>query len=124
MGRRVAKGAAMAFAIAALAASLFAPAAFAHVQIVKTNPSGSAKTTQAAVAVLFSGPIRSGTLKVFGPDGSKASKGAGGRDPRNVDRLLVPLKSSLKVGRYTAKAKWTAADGHEQDATFHFRLER
>jgi len=109
---------------AALAAGLIAPAAFAHVQIVKTNPSGTAKTSQRSVSILFSGPIRSGTLKVFGPDGSKASKGPGGRDPRNVDRLLVGLKSGLRAGAYTAKAKWIAADGHHQEATFGFTLRR
>lgn len=115
-----------ALAVAALAAALLAPAASAHDEIVATNPpiGGTAKTTQKRVAVLFSGPIRSGTLRVFGPGGAKASKGNGGRDPRNVRRLLVALRSGLDPGRYRARVSWTAADGHHQEASFGFRLTR
>jgi len=120
--RSVRRAAALALVVAGVSGALGAPAASAHVQIVKTNPSGTAKTSLGSVSILFSGPIRSGTLKVFGPDGSKVSKGAGGRDPRNVDRLLVGLKSGLKAGTYTAKAKWIAADGHHQEETFSFKL--
>lgn len=124
MGSRKARRVVAALAAAALAAALLAPVATAHDEIVATNPSGTAKTTQKRVAVLFSGPIRSGTLKVVGPAGGKVSKGGGGRDPRNVNRLLVPLKAGLSPGRYTATARWIAADGHSQEATFRFRLER
>jgi len=124
MANRTMRRAVAALAATALAGAMLAPAAPAHVQIIKTNPSGSAKTTQRSVSILFSGPIRSGTLKVFGPDGSKASKGSGGRDPRNVDRLLVGLKSGLKAGTYTAKAKWIAADGHHQEENFSFKLKK
>lgn len=121
MVRSLKRGAA-ALVAAALVAALLAPAASAHVEIIKTTPAGTAKTSQRFVAVLFSGPIRSGTLKVFGPSGAKVSKGKGGRDPRNVDRLLTSLRGGLGAGRYTAEAKWTAADGHHQEASFHFRL--
>ena len=121
MRSRLGKGAAAILA-AALAAALLAPSAPAHVVIVETTPSVSARTSQRFVAVLFSGPIRGGALVVFGPDGSKASKGGGGRDPRNVSRLLTSLRGGLKAGRYTARVNWTAADGHQQEAGFHFRL--
>lgn len=124
MASRAMRRAVVALAAAALAAGLVAPVASAHVQIVKTNPSGSAKISQRSVSILFTGPIRSGTLKVFGPDGSKVSKGSGGRDPRNVDRLLVGLEGGLEPGSYTAKAKWIAADGHHQGASFGFKLTR
>ena len=123
MARRLKSGAAT-LVVAVLAAALLAPAASAHVEIVKTTPAGTAKTSQRFVAVLFSGPIRSGTLKVFGPSGAKVSKGKGGRDPRNVDRLLVGLKAGLSPGKYTARAKWIAADGHHQEDSFGFRLKR
>lgn len=123
MARRIKRGAAT-LVVAALAAALAAPTASAHVEIVKTTPSGTAKTSQKFVAVLLSGPIRGGTLKVFGPSGAKVSKGEGGRDPRNVDRLLTGLEGGLSPGRYTAKARWTAADGHRQSASFSFRLKR
>lgn len=126
MASRAMRRAVAALAVAALAAALLTPAASAHDSIVATSPAtgGSGKTTQKRVAVLFSGPIQNGTLKVFGPAGNKVSKGAGGRDPRNVKRLVVALKPGLAAGRYTAKVKWTAADGHHQEASFGFRLVR
>ena len=95
-----------------------------HERIVATNPSGSAKTTQKRVAVLFSGPILSGTIKVLGPDGAKASKGPGERDPRRYERLRVALKPGLAPGRYRAEVSWTAADGHDYESRFGFRLYR
>jgi methionine-rich copper-binding protein CopC len=113
-----------ALAVAALVGALLAPTASAHEDIVSTNPSGIAKTSLRSVVVNFNGPIRSGTLKVFGPDGSKVSKGKGGRDPRDVTRLRVALQGGLAPGRYTAKVTWVAADGHHQDATLGFRLKR
>lgn len=124
MVSRAMRGAVAALAAAALAAALLAPSASAHDEVVATSPSGTAKTTQKRVAVLFGGPIRSGTLRVTGPAGGKVSKGSGGRDPRNVKRLVVALKAGLVAGRYTTKVRWTAADGHQQEATFRFRLER
>ena len=53
-----------------------------------------------------------------------ASVGKGARDPRNVKRLAVGLKSSLKAGAY--KTSWTivAADGHTQKGSFRFTLKR
>ena len=77
MASRAMRGVVAALAVAALAAALLAPAASAHDEIVATSPSGSASTAQKRVAVLFSGPIQSGTLKVFGPAGNKVSKGTG-----------------------------------------------
>ena len=37
----------------------------------------------------FNGTLRRGTLQVTGPGSKVASVGRGGRDPRNVARLLV-----------------------------------
>ncbi len=53
-----------------------------------------------------------------GPGGSTYSSGSGGRDPRNVKRLRVSLKSSKRTGSY--KASWTikAVDGHTQRGSF------
>jgi methionine-rich copper-binding protein CopC len=114
---------AVALAVLALAATA-APVASAHVELVETHPSGQAKTSLSSVWMLFDDPIRSGTLKVFGPDGAKASKGSGGRDPRNVNRLRAGLKSGLKPGRYRAKGVTIGADGHRQEWSFGFRLTR
>ncbi len=99
-------------------------AASAHVEIVAKSPSGTAKTTVKRVTVTLSGPIRSGTLKVIGPDGRKVSKGTGGRDPRNFSMVSVGLRPNLAPGSYTASVAWVGADGHRQQASFGFRLKR
>jgi copper resistance protein C len=102
-----------------------APAAFAHVELESSSP--RAKSTVRApssVVLTFSGPLRKGTLTVSGPGGATASSGKGGRDPRNIDRLRVPLKSGLGAGRYTVKASLVAADGHQQTVTYWFKVKR
>ena len=75
-----------------------------------------------AVSATFSQSIRGGSMKVTGPGGTTVSSGSGGRDPRNVKRLKVPLRGGKRAGTY--KASWTmkAADGHTQRGTFTFKL--
>jgi copper resistance protein C len=111
--------------VAAAAVAVAAAPASAHVKVKSTKPSrgGSASTSIRTATVTFNGPIRSGTLRITGPSGT-VSIGAGGRDPRNVNRLRVSLRSSLRSGRY--RARWTceAADGHDQRGSFRFRLRR
>jgi copper resistance protein C len=98
----------------------------AHFDVKSTSPrtGATAATSLRAVKFTFTGPLRSGTLRVAGPGGKVASVGDGGRDPRNIARLRVRLKDSLSGGRY--KARWTAvsADGHWQTGSFRFRLRR
>ncbi|MBS1678535.1 MAG: copper resistance protein CopC [Actinobacteria bacterium] len=98
--------------------------ASAHSEIVATSPSGTAKTSLKRVTVTLNGPIRSGTLAVFGPSGLKVSRGGGSRDAHNFSMVSVGLKSNLVPGRYTARVGWVGADGHRQHATFGFRLAR
>jgi methionine-rich copper-binding protein CopC len=95
-----------------------------HEGIVATSPSGTARTTLKRVAVLFSGPILDGTIKVVGPRGAQVSKGAGRRDPRRYERLVVALKSGLVPGRYRAEVRWTSVDGHHNEGRFGFWLRR
>lgn len=115
--------------ISILAAALLTVAAgtaFAHTKVKSTSPAKgkTARTSIDRVTVTFTGPLRRGTLRVVGPGSKVVSVGRGGRDPRNINRLLVPLKGSLKAGAY--KASWTilAADGHDQKGSFTFRLKR
>jgi methionine-rich copper-binding protein CopC len=100
--------------------------AAAHTEVASTAPAGgaTAKTSISKVTVTFTGPITRGTLRIVGPGGAVASVGKGARDPRNVKRLAVALKSSLKAGPY--KASWTivAADGHTQRGSFRFTLKK
>lgn len=124
MASRASRRAVAAFAAVALAALLLPALSAAHEKIVSTKPSGQAKVGLKSVVVTFSGPIRSGTLKVFAANGTKVSKGKGGRDPRNVSRLRATLKRGIGPGRYTARVKWVGADGHRQSSSFRFRLVR
>jgi len=101
-----------------------ADGAKAHTQVAKVKPSGSAKTSIRTVAVTFTGVIRGGSIRVTGPRGRVVSTGRGGRDPREVTRLVVPLKRGLKPGTYRASWRIVAADGHSQSGSFKFRLRR
>ncbi|WP_445152165.1 copper resistance CopC family protein [Baekduia sp. Peel2402] len=108
----------------ALVLAATAAPALAHVQLQSSSPKDKAKLSKApsSVSLTFSGPIRSGTLKVTGPGGKKVSVGNGGRDPRLITRLTVKLKPGLKAGKYTSKAKIVAADGHKESWTLTFTV--
>ena len=110
-------------ALASSFALALAAPAFAHTELKSTYPSKNQTVTKnlSKVTVTFSGQIRSGTIKVTGPSGT-ISSGNGGRDPRNVKRLAVPIKSSKKAGTYTAKWTMRAADGHTQTGSFKFKI--
>jgi methionine-rich copper-binding protein CopC len=123
ISRRAVAAIALALALVAIAGG---GEALAHVHVESTTPAsgGKARTTIKTVRVLFSGPVRSGTLKVYRSNGSKVSSGSGGRDPRNIKRVVASLHGHLKAGRYTAKWTVVAADGHHQHGSFKFRLKR
>ncbi len=111
-------------AVGVIAAFGAAPA-LAHVTVVSKSPATSAKRTLKTVRVTFSGPIRSGTLKVYRvSNGVKVSIGNGRRDPRNLRRLVVSLKSGLSTGRYIARWTLVGSDGHPQRGSWRFRLTR
>jgi methionine-rich copper-binding protein CopC len=112
--------------IALFAVAIATAVAIAHTDIKSTNPprGGKAKTSIRTVSVTFAGQIRRGTLRVTGPGNRVVSNGKGGRDPRNVKRLLVALNGSLKPGKYSARWSMVAADGHAQHGSFGFRLRR
>jgi copper resistance protein C len=99
--------------------------AAAHTEVASTSPASgaTAKTSIKQVTVTFTGELQRGTLRVTGPGGKVVSAG-GGRDPRNVKRLLAGLKGSLKPGSYQASWTVTAPDGHRQKGAFQFKLKR
>ena len=114
----------LALGAAASISVLAAGTAFAHGTVKSTSP-GKGKTASThitTVTVTFNGQIRSGSIKVTGPGGKTVSSGQGGRDPRNVKRLRVPLKSGLKAGSYKATWKIVASDGDDQSGSFTFKL--
>ena len=106
--------------------AVFAGSAAAHAGLEGSNPKngGTAKTTIKAAWLLFGEPRRSGTASVKGPSGADVVAGKAGVDPRNVDRLLIPLKRGLKPGAYVLSASTVAADGHKQTWTINFTLRK
>lgn len=121
--RRLALAALLGVSITAAGGS----AAQAHVDLVSSSPAAGSVTglLLRKVSVRFSGPIRSGTLKVFRvSNGKKVSIGNGGRDPQSVRKLLTRLRSGLAPGRM--RVRWTvvSADGHREAGTFTFRMRR
>lgn len=118
----------IAAALAVLALTLVgAGTAAAHTTVKSTSPKAGSSVARSlkSVRVLFNGQIRSGTLKVYRKsNGDKVSYGNGGRDPGNVKRLTVALKSGLAAGAYSVRWKMVASDGHTQSGSFWFRLKK
>ena len=111
-------------AVAALLA-LSVGSASAHVQVKSSSPGAgkTASTSLRAVSVTFTGRLLTGTLTVTGPGGT-VSSGRGGRDPRKLSRVKVPLKGGLRAGTYTARWGIVSTDGHPQSGSFRFTLRR
>lgn len=112
-----------ALAATAAVSAIVTATAWAHTEVKSTYPSKnqSVSSKLSTVSVTFTAQIRSGSIKVTGPSGT-ISQGSGGRDPRNVKKLRVPIKSSKKAGTYTAKWTMKASDGHTQTGTFKFKI--
>jgi copper resistance protein C len=110
--------------ITCVAAILAAALAIAHTDVRSRSPAkgGSASTSIGRVSVTFEQQIRRGSIRVVGPGGRVASRGSGSRDPRNVARVVVGLRGSLRAGRYRARYSIVAADGHRQRGSWRFRL--
>jgi methionine-rich copper-binding protein CopC len=108
----------------ALVAIVGATAAWAHVGVASRSPRPGATVpkTLRTVKITFTGSIRRGTLKVYNANGVKVSIGTGGRDPRNIRRLVTTLKTGLRAGRFTARWTCVAADGHYEHGYWRFRL--
>jgi methionine-rich copper-binding protein CopC len=112
-------------ALLAIVGTIGVTAAYAHVGVASRSPRPGSTVSKSlkTVKITFTGPIRAGgTLKVYNARGVKVSNGTGGRDPRNIRRLVTSLKSGLKAGRYTARWTCTAADGHRESGYWRFRL--
>lgn len=104
-------------------AAATATSASAHTEVQGTYP-GSGKAAARSiewVSVTFKTTIRGGTLKVTGPGGT-VSVGSGGRDPGNVKRLRVKLRTGLRAGTYKASWVMRHVDGHTLRGSFSFKL--
>jgi methionine-rich copper-binding protein CopC len=114
----------VALLVACAAAILAAAVAIAHTDVRSRSPAkgGTASKSIGRVSVTFEQQIRRGGLRVVGPGGRVVSRGSGGRDPRNVARVVVGLRGSVRAGRYRATYSIVAADGHRQRGSWRFRL--
>jgi copper transport protein len=114
----------IALSLAFAAAAMVAAVAVAHTDVKSRSPAkgGSASTSIGRVTVTFEQQVRRGGIRVVGPGGRVVSSGSGGRDPRNVARVAVGLRGSLRAGRYRATYSIVAADGHRQRGSWRFRL--
>jgi len=114
----------IALAVVTLVSMIAVAAASAHVSVVSRSPRPGSTVSKSlrTVKITFSGSIRRGTLKVYNASGVKVSNGTGGRDPRNIRRLVTTLKTGLRAGRYTARWTIVAADGHSEHGYWRFRL--
>ena len=114
----------IALAVVTLVSMIGVTAAWAHVGVASRSPRPGTTVPRSlhTVKITFTGSIRSGTLKVYNRAGTKVSIGTGGRDPRNIRRLVTTLKTGLRAGRYTAKWTCVAADGHRESGYWRFRL--
>ena len=125
MHTRIRRSFLVAVLVAGVVAVFGTAPASAHVTVVSKSPATSAKKTIKTVRITFSGVLRSGTLKVYRvATGAKVSIGNGRRDPRNLKRLVVSLKSGLSTGRYRARWTLVGADGHPQAGSWLFTLTR
>ncbi len=115
----------MALICTTIAAAVLAPSAMAHVTISSASPARDGRVTKSpkTASIRFSGPIRRGTIKVYRlSTGVKVSKGTGGRDPRNIKRLLTSISAKLKTGRYRVVWTITAGDGHKESGRYIFKV--
>lgn len=103
--------------LVALLMILGAPAQNAEAHTTVKSVSANSKVLR----ITFNGPIRRGTIRATNSRGRVVSRGSGGRDPRNVNRLVVALRN---VGRGSYRARWSmvAIDGHRQTGVVGFRV--
>jgi methionine-rich copper-binding protein CopC len=108
-------------AVTAIAVLLMpARPAFAHAQLVKTDPASNATVTipVTAVTLTFNELVKQqlSTVIVTGADGASASDGT----PRSVDKNLIQAVKPLPPGNVSVAWRTVSADGHPLEGRFTF----
>ncbi|MGI5240716.1 copper resistance CopC family protein [Dactylosporangium sp. CA-139066] len=105
---------------AALVVMVPAQPAFAHSQLVKTDPAANAtvSTPVTAVTLTFNEMVKQqfSTVVVTGADGVSYSEGT----PRSVDRNLTQAVKALPTGKVMVAWRVVSADGHPVEGQFAF----
>lgn len=100
-----------------------APVALAHDDVVGTSPSNGAQLTSAPheVRIEFSPDAspRSGTASVTGPTGNTYQAGEASIEGTS---LVIPIRPTTTLGRYTIDFRMVSADGHPVTGTLTFEL--
>jgi methionine-rich copper-binding protein CopC len=96
--------------------------AFAHapVKTLSPKPGAHASTSIKSVTATFKEAIVSGSLNVY-KGKRKVSIGRASLIKHKAG-LRARLRSGLSAGKYTAKMKWLADDGHVEHKTWTFTL--
>lgn len=93
----------------------------AHNKAKSTSPSAGSTVPRAisAVSVTFAAKPIGASIRVVGPGGRTVSRGKGAIEGK---RLRVALKGKRRAGRYVARWRMVAGDGHVQRGSFSFRV--
>jgi copper transport protein len=124
-GRRAARVLAV-LAIAVATAMSIADPASAHATLSSSNPTAGAILTRApaAVSLHFDEAVTTvpGSLRVLGPDGSRADAGTVSHPGGNGNDLAVDLRDATKQGSYFVSWRAVSADSHPISGAFTFAV--
>jgi copper transport protein len=112
-------------AIAVATALALADPASAHATLSGSNPAPGAILTRAPAAVTLhfdeAVPTVPGSLRVLGPDGSRADSGVVRQSGDGSD-LAIDLRDATKQGSYFVSWRVVSADSHPVSGAFTFAI--
>jgi copper transport protein len=114
-------------AVAAVAASLIAPAAAsAHAYLIKTVPAASVvlNSPPANIQLTYDEAVepRLAIISVTDPEGRQETTAPVQRSPANPDTLVVPLRTHLPEGWYLIFWRAISVDGHPVEGAFTYAV--
>lgn len=115
-------------AVAAVAASLFGDAAYAHPQLQSADPAPGAATTTSPKQIRITFienviPQMSG-VEVKDQTGKIIPTGKAATDPANKKLLVVPVNEQLPPGEYKVEWRAVSDDTHRVKGSFSFSVAR
>jgi methionine-rich copper-binding protein CopC len=121
MSKHLSRAAALSAALAVTA--ILAMPAFAHAPVLGTSPkNGSTVSKVRTVTVRFGEAVVTGKITVYNASGKALAAKTSGLAPKNKARLRAVFSKNLASGKYTAKWRALADDGHHQKGTIHFTV--
>jgi methionine-rich copper-binding protein CopC len=115
-------------AVAAVAASLFGHAAYAHPQLQSADPApGAAATTspkQIRITFIENVIPQMSGVEVKDQTGKIIPTGKAATDPANKKLLVVPVNEQLPPGEYKVEWRAVSDDTHRVKGSFSFSVAR